>query len=115
MDFILKILDSNIFSSLVGLFGVGFGIWQYKRATSLQKIVNDHVRGLYNDAKKVLEFAKKQNNYQTIAERARAIKSSIIRLDIINRKLNTKKIDKLKEKTKLTPEEAEEYKKFSSD
>jgi len=106
-------LDS--LSLIIGLFGVGFGIWQYKKSTHIKKVVNDHIRGLYYDAKKILEFAKKQDNYLTIAERARAIKSEVIRLDIINRNLTRDKISKLKEQGKLTDEEATEYKIFSSD
>ena len=101
-------------NTAIGIFGVGFGVWQYKKETDLRKVVNDHTRGLYNDAKKILEFAKKKNNYQTIAERARAVKTSIIRLDIINRNLNQKKIDSLRKKGLLDLGEAEEYKKFSS-
>lgn len=114
MEKVIAFFNSNFFSTLVGLIGIAFGVWQYKRASNIQKIVNDHVRSLYNDSKKVLEFAKKKNNYQTIAERARAIKTSIIGLDIINRNLNRKKVDQLKNKGSLSPEEAEEYKKFSS-
>jgi len=105
----------DLISLIIGLFGVGFGIWQYKKSAHIQKVVNDHIRGLYYDAKKILEFAKKQNNYQVIAERARAIKSEVIRLDIINRNLNRDKIEKLKKQDKLTNEEADEYKNFSSD
>lgn len=115
MDLIISLLNSNIFGSLVGILGTAFGVWQYKQASNMKKIINDHVRGLYNDSKKILEFAKKENNYQTIAERARAVKSSVIRLDIINRNLNKKRIEKLKEGEYLSIEEAEEYKKFSSD
>jgi len=115
MEKVIAFLNSNFFNSLLGIIGIAFGIWQYKRASNIQKIVNDHVRSLYNDSKKILEFAKKQNNYQTIAERARAIKSSIIGLDIINRNLSRKKIDQLKEKGNLSSEETEEYKKFSSE
>jgi len=114
MEKVIAFFNSNFFNTLVGLIGVAFGVWQYKRASNIQKIVNDHVRSLYNDSKKILEFAKKKNNYQTIAERARAIKTSIIGLDIINRNLNRKKIDQLKNKRSLSPEEAKEYKKFSS-
>jgi len=107
----------NIFNNLdtiIGILGFGFGIWQYKKASNLQKVVNDHIRGLYNDSKAVLEFAKKKDNYQTIGERARAIKTSIIRLDIINRNLDQKKISDLGEKGLLDSSEVTEYKKFSS-
>lgn len=91
MDMIISFFNSTFFSTVVGIIGIAFGVWQYKRATNIQKIVNDHVRSLYNDSKAIIDFAKKQNNYQTIAERARTVKSSIIRLDIINRNLNVKK------------------------
>jgi len=115
MEELTSFLNSNFFNSLVGFIGIGFGVWQYKRATNIKKVVNDKVRGLYNDSKKILEFAKKQNNYQTIAERARTIKSSVIRLDIANRNLNKKKIDQLKKNKSLTVKEAKEYKEFSSE
>jgi len=108
----MNILD--FLDSIIGILGISFGVWQYKKASNLQKVVNDYTRGLYDDSKAVLEFAKKKNNYQTIAERARAIKTSIIRLDIINRNLNQKKISDLGKKELLDPSEVTEYKKFSS-
>lgn len=104
----------NFLDTAIGILGLGFGVWQFKKEADLRKVVNDHTRGLYSDTKKILEFAKKKNNYQTIAERARAVKTSIIRLDIINRNLNQKRIDRLAKVGLLSSEEAEEYKKFSS-
>ncbi len=115
MEKVIAFFNSNFFNSLLGVVGIAFGVWQYKRASNIQKIVNDHIRSLYNDSKKILEFAKKKNNYQTIAERARAVKNSIIGLDIINRNLSRKKINQLKDRGSLSPEEAKEYKKFSSE
>ena len=57
MEELTSFLNSNFFNSLVGFIGIGFGVWQYKRATNIKKVVNDKVRGLYNDSKKILEFA----------------------------------------------------------
>lgn len=105
----------DLLGLFIGILGIAFGVWQYQQNATLKKIVNDHVRGLYKNSKKILEFAKKENNYQTIAERARAIKESVVRLDIINRNLSHDDIDSLREKKRLSEDEAREYKTFTSD
>ncbi len=108
-------MDINLIISIFfGLAGFGFGIWQYKNASNLKKVVNDNVKGLYRDSQRILELAKKDKNDSAITESSRLLKYSIIRLDIANRNLNMKKIDKLLEDKVFTVGEAEEYKRFSS-
>lgn len=105
----------GLISLFLTLFGVGFGIWQYKKYTNLRKIVNDYIRGMYVDAKKVIEYCSNKENIQQIETRTRAIKHNLIRIDIINRNLNKDKISLLSQKNIMTEEEAMEYKNFSSE
>jgi hypothetical protein len=104
----------NIVLGGITLIGFGFGIWQYKSASNLKKIVNDHVKGLYRDSQRILELAKGHKEYSTIEEKGRTLKYSIIRLDIVNRNLNIKEINKLNRRGIITKEEADEYKRLSS-
>ena len=105
----------NLIGLVIGLSGFGFAIWQYKKYTNLQKIVNDSIRGLYFDSKKAIEFCSNKNNIQQIAERIRTIKHNLIRLDITNRNLNKDKISLKEENNEFTKEEAEEYRNLSSE
>jgi hypothetical protein len=104
----------NIISLVVALLGFGYGIWQSRKISYLKKAVNDNVKGLYKDSQQIIIMAKSNAALGEIAERGRKIKDNIIRLDIINRNLNFKEIDKLKDKGTLSVSEAEEYKRLSS-
>ncbi|GAH72406.1 unnamed protein product, partial [marine sediment metagenome] len=44
----------SIFFGSISVIGVGFGVWQYKNASNLKKIVNDYVKGLYRDCQRIL-------------------------------------------------------------
>ncbi len=104
----------NIVLGSVTLLGFGFGIWQYKSASNLKKVVNDNVRGLYRNSQRILQLAVKREDHNAIAESSHALKHNIIRLDIVNRNLNIKRIDKLMNENVLTEGEANEYKLLSS-
>lgn len=108
-------MDTGLIVSIIfGVIGFGFGIWQNRSASNLKKVVNDNVRGLYRESQRILELAKNKKDHSGIEEGSRALKYSIIQLDMVNRNLNNKKIDQLLEKEILTEGEAHEYKLFSS-
>lgn len=100
---------------LVGILGIGFAVWQYKKYTNLHKIVNDYIRGMYVDSKKIIENCSNKDNIQQIESRTRAIKHNLIRLDIMNRGLNREKIERYGKDGKFTNEEVKEYREFSSE
>ncbi|MHB8278213.1 MAG: hypothetical protein ACYDIA_11235 [Candidatus Humimicrobiaceae bacterium] len=104
----------NILGLIIGFGGIVFGVLQSSRIANIRKIVNDYVKGLYRDSQRILQLAIKEQDLQAIVERGIAIKYSVIRLDIINRNLNAKRIDTLKENGILTEDEAKEYKHLSS-
>ena len=107
-------LYTGIFFGLVTLAGVVFGIWQNRQTSHIKKAVNDNVKGLFKDATQIIIMAKNEKDHREIAERGRKIRDNIVRLDIINRNLDYKKINKLEDEGFMGQSEAERYKRLCS-
>ena len=86
----------------------------FQNASKVKKILDNYIKGLLEDSKKLTNIAQKQKNTELKTE-TDSLRQKMVTLDIVNRNLTKDKIEKLEKEEKLNKTEAEEYKKLTSE